>query len=334
MRTRAKKHIGPSLVLLVVASLLISGPALALSQPEAKEQRSIAAAPVQQAVTIDLCAATGSVTMPDGLVVPIWGFAIDPGGCATPVSLPGPTLVVNEGAAVTVNLTNYLAEPVSIVFPGQSLIPDTAGAAGGGGTASYTFTATNPGSYLYESGTNTSVQLPMGLYGALVVRPALGASYAYNDASTEFDVESVLVLSEIDPALNAAPATFNMLDYAPTYWLINGQAYPGTAPIAASAGDRVLLRYLNAGLTHHTMMLLGTHQRVLAMDAYPLNFPYSAVSEIIASGQTLDTLATMPAVTAAASFPLYSRSMYLTNGTLLSTPHFPGGMLTFVNVTP
>ena len=43
----------------------------------------------------------------------------------------------------------------------------------------------------------------MGLYGALVVRPAT-AGQAYDDAATAFDDEAVLVLSEIDPALNNA----------------------------------------------------------------------------------------------------------------------------------
>ena len=101
------------------------------------------AAPAAAAVTVDLCATAGSITMPDTTVIPIWGFA--PGDCTgSPVAqVPGPTIDVSEGDVVTVNLYNNLSENVSIIFPGQSLIPDTVGAAPGGST-SYVFTASAP----------------------------------------------------------------------------------------------------------------------------------------------------------------------------------------------
>ena len=101
----------------------------------------------------------------------------------------------------------------------------------------------------------------MGLYGALVVHSAT-AGQAYGIAVTAYDVEAPLVLSAIDPAFNADPDTFDMTNYLATYWLINGKAYPDTAPIAATAGQRVLLRYLNAGYDNTSMTLLGMHQRV------------------------------------------------------------------------
>ncbi len=76
----------------------------------------------------------------------------------------------------------------------------------------------------------------MGLYGALIVRPP-AAGQAYDDPATAFDDEAVLVLSEIDPALNnsATPATFDMRKYAPRYFLINGRTHPDTAPVVVPA---------------------------------------------------------------------------------------------------
>ena len=68
----------------------------------------------------------------------------------------------------------------------------------------YTFTAGEPGTYLYESGTDPQKQVQMGLYGALIVRPALGASYAYNDPQTQFSKEYLVLLNEIDPDLHRA----------------------------------------------------------------------------------------------------------------------------------
>ena len=71
----------------------------------------------------------------------------------------------------------------------------------------------------------------MGLYGALIVRPAaVGQAYAYAGGRQRLHDEAVLVLSEIDPALNnsATPAAFDMRKFAPKYFLINGKAYPDT----------------------------------------------------------------------------------------------------------
>ena len=133
--------------------------------------------------------------------------------------------------------TTTCAEATALLFQGQAMVPDPTGVAAGGGTKTYTFTATNPGTFLYEAGLlpNAQHQVAMGLYGALIVRPADGAGQAYADAATAFDDEALLVLSEIDPALNASPIRpFDMRNFAPKYFLINGKAYPDTDPIASA----------------------------------------------------------------------------------------------------
>ncbi len=111
--------------------------------------------------TCNLWATTGSLTLPDGAVVTIWGYADTMTGTA---QLPGPTLIVNEGDVVTVNLTNTLASDTALLFQGLDMIPDLTGAAAGGGTATYTFTASAPGTYLYEAGLlpNAQHQVAMG----------------------------------------------------------------------------------------------------------------------------------------------------------------------------
>jgi hypothetical protein len=172
----------------------------------------------------------------------------------------------------------------------------------------------------------------MGLYGALIVRPTGAPGQAYGDADTAFDHEAVLVLSEIDKNLNnlADPNTFDLNDYDPTYWLINGEAHPATNHIAAIADNDVLLRYLNAGSTHHTMSLLGMHQRVIATDASLLPFPLEAVSQTIPTGQTADAIATPPC---AGNYALYNRQLRVTTALPGALNHFPGGMQTFMDVT-
>ena len=139
-------------------------------------------------------------------------------------------------------------------------------------------------------------------------------------ADTAYDEEAVMVLSEIDPALNSpkAPvtrATFDMRNYAPKYFLINGKAYPDTAAFATTAGHKLLLRYVNAGAKHHSMGVLGLRQSFIAKDGSVLpTRGVSVTAETLAPGQTGDALVTMPAVlTAANQFAVYDGNLKLHN---------------------
>jgi hypothetical protein len=278
-------------------------------------------------LTFDLWAKAGTTTLPDGVQVNVWGYA---NSAAAAVTRPGgPTLTVEQGDVVTVNLNNSLASATALLFHGQTMVPDTTGAAVAG-TQSYTFTASSPGTYLYEAGllANSQHQVAMGLYGAMVVRPSVNPLQAYADAATAFDEDAVVLLSEIDPALNANPTTFDMRHYAPKYFLINGKAYPDTGLIASSAGHKVLLRYLNAGAKHHSMGVLGLRQVFVAKDASLLpTLNHNVAAETMAPGQTGDALVTVPAAaTTESRFAVYDASLNLRNSNAAGF----GGMLTFV----
>jgi FtsP/CotA-like multicopper oxidase with cupredoxin domain len=284
---------------------------------------------------IDLCATTGAVSLPGSATpVPIWGFVLkgaqpDCSDVAGTASLPGPLLSVNEGDLVTLNVTNALpaGHTISIEVPGLNFDAGPTDAAVGA-TVSRTFTASAPGTYLYQSVGDAERQTAMGLYGALIVRPPT-AGQAYDDAASAYDVEATLVLSAVDPAFNADPDNFDMRNYLATYWLINGKAYPNTDVIHAAATQRLLLRYVNAGFDNTTMMLLGTHEHVIARDAYPLTNAFDADAETIPAGATEDAIATIPAASVGLpnGLPLYNRQLHLTNG---APGVAPGGMLTFI----
>jgi len=290
------------------------------------------------AVSINLCALPGTATLTGATTVPIWGFGIPStaGDCSTATaSLPGPQLAVNEGDAVTINVTNALpaGHTVSFEMPGIDFTAGDTDAAVGA-TVTRSFTASAPGTYAYQSGGGAGRQEAMGMAGALLVRSAT-AGQAYDTATTAYDVEATLVLSAVDPAFNAAPDTFDLYSYRATYWLINGKAYPDTSAITASAGQRVLLRYVNAGFDNTTMALLGMHERVVARDARLLNNPFDANAETIPAGATEDAIATVPGGSPPSTrgFPLYNRQLHLTNGDqtgLSPAPTAGGGMLTFI----
>src|SRR6202140_4964249 len=153
-----------------------------------------AAVPGITGPTFNLTAQTAFLNQPDGNAVYAWGYGCSgtPGGFApttTPITgancptmqVPGPTLIVTEGQTVTVNLLNGLpaaAGNTSILFPGF-VVTATGGVQGlltqeaaPGGTVSYSFVASSPGTHAYYSGTQGDLQVEMGLYGAVVVLPA------------------------------------------------------------------------------------------------------------------------------------------------------------------
>ncbi len=293
-----------------------------------------------------LRADTTTLTMPDGNVVTMWGFApTDASGMGGTVSVPGPALNVPAGDTVlNVTVFNALPEAVSLIIPGQitALTPskfiDAQGRArvrsftqetASGAAQVYSWSNLQPGTYLYQSGTHPAVQVQMGLYGSVVHDAAVGAAYpgiAYNTAVT-------LLYSEIDPALHAAvadgtygtetyPSTIN---YAPKYFLINGKPFAASdVPFAAGAtGQTTLLRFLNAGLKTHAPSLLGLDMRLVAEDGKPYANRRNQYSVLLAAGKTTDALL-MPAT--AGVYILQDRRVNSNN----STPS--GGMLARLQV--
>ncbi|OLB80435.1 MAG: hypothetical protein AUI14_06770 [Actinobacteria bacterium 13_2_20CM_2_71_6] len=296
------------------------------------------------AAACDLFAKTGTVVLPGAAApVPIWGFTSTAAALAT---LPGPTLVVNQGNQVTITVHNGLASNLSLAIPAiTGMVPDTTGAAPGTDKP-YTFTASRPGTYLYEAGhtTNGARQVAMGLVGALVVRGAdvAGRHTAYGDAASGYDDEAVLVLSEVDPAFNANPLGFDLRAFNAKYRLINGKAFPETDVVATDINRKVLLRYVDAGLMAHAMTLLGVDQSVLGQDGRPNAYPEGAVTVPMLPGRTADTLVTIPGGPDGRRFALMESGGQLNNAGQRNGAVVPGvspqqafgGMLTFLDTNP
>lgn len=283
---------------------------------------------VGPATSFTLTASAGNIQMPDGGSIYTWGYGI---GVDAPMQLPGPTLIVNAGTPVTITLHNHLpfaAGNVSIVFPGHPVT--AAGGVAGlltqeaapGGTVTYTVAITEPGTYLYHSGTRPDLQVEMGLYGALIVRPAT-AGQAYEDPNTRFDREYLFLLSEVDldihrgaelQAGGTLPIDVPTSPYAPEYWLLNGRAAPDTmvepfSPILPSQpynclprmhpGERLLLRVVGAGRDMHPFHTHGNHSRILARDGRML---VSASDPTKLAGPNLFTIPSLPGGTVDALF--------------------------------
>ena len=356
MKTTAPK------ALLVAASMMIT-----LLLPAAALHAAV--------VDVKLRSAAGSMTMPDGRAVPVWGFSRYSTATLTAPAIPGPTITVAAGDTVRFTIKNDLPVSVSLMVPGQLFTPPAKildNAAGPGlpaksrvrsfnaevapgqeVTAVAVFTNVKPGTYLYQSGTNPAIQVPMGLYGAFVVTSGT-AGQAYpsdpNKAGSAFDQEAPPVLfSEIlgryDKSLNppayvtlnddvasAPTAPRSTVEYRSIYHLINGKAYPQTADIDAPAAvapaqaRKIVLRMLNAGSRDVVPSLFGNYLSVIAEDGNLLNYARNEHSPILPAGKTLDAL--LARGTAKSFFPLFDRRLGIDNAGAV-----PGGMMAFVGDT-
>ena len=118
----------------------------------------------------------------------------------------------NQGTTWPIANSNAVFTPPSQPARVQSLATEV----GQGATnVALTWNNLSPGTYLMESGTHPSIQVPMGLYGMLVVTCAPGAQAgtcssgvspgtAYPNVT--YNAEVPLLMSEIDPAQNNAVA--------------------------------------------------------------------------------------------------------------------------------
>lgn len=276
-------------VLMMVILLVSAGPAIAAIQGVT-------------GTTFNLTAKADYISTAEGNSVYMWGYALNNGT----MQYPGPTLIVNEGANITINLKTDPSVPMatSIVFPGQSGMTATGGAQGlitreaandGTTTVTYTFKALKPGTYTYYSGTRPDLQIEMGLVGTLIVRPAgynaTTNKIAYNHADSAYDHEYLFFISEIDINIHllAEAGLLSQIDnaaYWPVYWLLNGRTAPDTmSPANASwlptqpyncipmahPGEKILIRWVGGGRDPHPYHTHGNHHKVIARDGRMLS---------------------------------------------------------------
>ncbi len=267
---------------------------------------------------------TGEISTPDGGSIHFWGYQ-DTTGQANPFNVPqypGPTLILNQGDTVSISLTSGLPfeRCTSMVFPGQKVAVSGGDRDGlltretcpAGTPVTYTFTASDPGTYTYYSGTEPELQIEMGLVGAMIVRPSRGEDYAYNDAGTQFDHEYLFLMTQIDPVVHqlVEQGRFSEVDFShywPVYWLFNGRAGPDDLADAfvswlphqpynctprMTPGQRVLMRLVGGDQGHHPFHYHGNNADIIARDGRLLTHPRSQFTTLSNPGETVDQIFT------------------------------------------
>ena len=197
----------------------------------------------------------------------------------------------------------------------------------------YFYRPHDPGTYMWHCHFEDVEHVQMGMTGIIFVRPTMGPKFAYNHASTAFDREFAMFLSEWWAEAHYRGAHIQEHDwseYNPDYWLLNGRVYPDTlAPngggtdtvtgdlipppgrpdlkyqpisslVRANAGDKVLLRFVDLGYQQHAMTLAGIAMKVVGKDATLLrngstDLSYTTDTIYIGPGESYDAIFTAPA---------------------------------------
>jgi len=244
-----------------------------------------------------------SLVAPDNLAVPVKTFTLTAQPATIDLgngklenaytyngSVPGPELHVQQGDLVVVTLVNKLPVSTTIHWHGIAVPNAEDGVAGltqdavkPGDSFTYRFIANDVGTYWYHSHQETSIQLPIGLFGAIIVEP--------KTPIVHYDHDYTVFLHEWD----MQPHTFTGChNPCPETLSINGRRDQIT--LAAKPGESVRLRIANSGNDTHFPVLVGASSEVIALDGHDLNLPtpMTDTSLPIGAAQRYDLSFTMP----------------------------------------
>lgn len=223
-----------------------------------------------------------------GFEAKVWGFN---------GQVPGPLLRVREGDEVTVEFINLSSMEHTIHWHGMHQdgtwqsdgVPNiTQLAVPAGGTFTYHFVATRPGTLWYHCHVNVPEHVGLrGMWGPMIVDPR--EPEPLEETVTK---EALLMFS----GWNSAVADRFGVGGHPTetfdYYSVNGKAFPLTQPIRVHEGDVLRLRLFGAG-TNVAFHLHGHDILVTHKDGLPLQAPFYADVLNIAEGERYDAIVHM-----------------------------------------
>ncbi|MGN6299567.1 MAG: multicopper oxidase domain-containing protein [Angustibacter sp.] len=294
--------------------------------------------------------------------------------------ISAPMLAFDEEDDIYLTLTNLGLVQRPDLFDGHTLhwhgfvnaiplfdgVPELSLAVPIGRDLTYFYRPHDAGTYMYHCHFEDVEHVQMGMTGMVFVRPKQnkdprvpGERYAYNDGdySTAYDREFAFMITELWSAAHFRDAHIQVndwTDYDPSFWLLNGRAWPDTVQpngdpltttgrlryqpisslITCNTGDRVLLRLSSLGYQNHSMTIDDIPMTVVAKDAALLKgrdgtSSYLTTNSVdVGPGESRDVIFTAPDP---GTYLLYDRRYsYLGNG---GGPGY-GGMMTRIVVNP
>ncbi len=275
----------------------------------ATDQRVVTARLTPRVSTIDL----------GGQSVQTWAYG---------ESVPGPLLRARAGDLLRVSVENALPAETSVHWHGIALRNDMDGVPritqspiGAGAAFTYEFTAPDPSTYFYHP--HSGVQLDRGLHGVLVIDDPQEPG-GYDDewivvlddwidgtGTTSDEVLKKLQASGAQSgggmgdmggmgASMQSPLLGGAGDIVYPHYLVNGRIAANPVTLSGKPGQRVRVRFINAGSDTAFRVALGGHQMTIThSDGYPVQ-PAVTDALIIGMGERFDVIVTL----ADGAFPL------------------------------
>ena len=187
-----------------------------------------------------------------------------------PPLLPGPLVRAPQGTEIRLSVRNWLRLPLTFFLPAAIRSgPDTLSASDSvvvapGAVGVLTTQASVPGNYVYRATTPTGSSKAWrlaGLLGGGLVVDTAGAIIPPRD-------RVFVIMQAMDSAFTAyVDSTNGDIQHAPPgiariVYTINGASWPRTERIAATVGDSLHWRLINASFDVHPMHLHGFYYRV------------------------------------------------------------------------
>jgi manganese oxidase len=244
---------------LAIALVFAGGARSNTSRPTAAPNRNTAAAGVLRdgVLTVSLEARL-AIWHPNGDSLP--GLSLEAfSETGKAPSVPGPLLRVPQGTEIRANVRNSLArDTLTFHVPGTALgasseLPGDSVIVPPGETRELRVRVTAPGNYFYRATTGLPYSVRAGMRGLLV-----GALIVDTANVERPHHDRIFVITLAPDSIAAAPAT------TPGFavFAINGRSWPHTERIAATVGDTMHWRVINASNDVHPLHLHGFYYRV------------------------------------------------------------------------
>lgn len=251
--------------------------------------------------TVILRSNVGMDTMWDGVSMRIFGLT---SGLSAPVMAPARVLYCNEGDSVVLDARSISQnEHHTIHLHGLDVDtrndgdPATSFWLAHMQDTTYSFKATNAGTYLYHCHVADVVHVQMGMYGMIVVRAAGGVNTAWTGGPT-FSQDYNWLMAEYDRSWHDTilyhdpiEDTINIPPYYPDYFLINGHSQQelltdDSTHIVGSVNEPIYLRLANIGYCNNKVIFPASlNAQIIDSDGRPLPNAVSSDTVEIAPGE-------------------------------------------------
>lgn len=201
--------------------------------------------------------------------------------------VPGPTIEARVGDVLEIRFTNRLSEPTNIHWHGLRVPAAMDGtemvqkSVAPGETFVYRFRLPDAGTFWYHPHSHETVQLEMGLYGALIVR----------GDEPQLDGERVFVLDDVKLDKTGQIATFGGIvehhdGREGDTRLVNGKAEP---ELQIAAGQIERWRFINSSSARYILLSIGGQPfKILGTDGGLLEAPQTVKEVLLATADRVD----------------------------------------------